>query len=187
MVQRHQAGLVAEQSGKGRLLHLPRFPVEGQETHDQPLVLCQLQPGRDVALVVHAGEDDLVARHEAATERARHMIGQRRHVGADDDFPGRGRPQEIGHRLMGVVHDLLRGERRGEKAAEIGIGGKQAVRYGVGHGTRHLRAGRIIQIDAPATFVAETKRRKILAHAVDGKCHEIPLTDGRRHAPLPPS
>ena len=96
-----------------------------------------------------------------AAERARHLVGERRHVGADDHLLGRRGAEEIGHRLMRVVDHRLRGDRRLEEAAEIGVGLEQALRHGVGHRPRHLRAGGIVEIDAPPALVGDAERRKL--------------------------
>ena len=58
----------------------------------------------------------------------------------------------------------LRGDRRREEAAEIGVGLEQAFRHRVGDRPRHLRAGRIVEIDAPLAAVGDAERRKLCAH-----------------------
>ena len=46
------------------------------------------EPGGDVGVVIEARDQDFVAGAEVAADRARHRIGQRGHVGAEDDFIG---------------------------------------------------------------------------------------------------
>ena len=54
------------------------------------------EPGRNVGVVIEARDQDFVAGAEVAADRARHHIGQRGHVGAEDDFIG-GAVEEVGH------------------------------------------------------------------------------------------
>src|SRR3569832_882079 len=70
---------------------------------------------------------------------------------------------------MRLVDHLLRRDRGFEETAQIGVGVEQAARYGVRHGLRHLRAGGIVEIDAPMPFIGQRKRRKSAAHGLDRK------------------
>ena len=65
-----------------------------------PAVLGGQQPRRHVAVVVDAGDQDLVAGAQVARERARGMEGERRHVGAEHDLAGVG-PEHGGRRRSG--------------------------------------------------------------------------------------
>ena len=56
------------------------------ELHPQAEVLRQLEPGRDVAVVIELRDDDLVAGAELASNRPRQGEVERRHVRAEDDL-----------------------------------------------------------------------------------------------------
>ena len=69
--------------GRGRAVHSssdlgePDFEAE---------VVRELEPGRDVPVVVEPRHDDLVAARELPADRAREREVERRHVGAEDDL-----------------------------------------------------------------------------------------------------
>ena len=54
--------------------------------HDEVEVVGELEPGRDVRVVVEAGDDDLVAGSELATQGPREREVERRHVLAEADL-----------------------------------------------------------------------------------------------------
>ena len=55
------------------------------EADDEAEVVRELEPGRDVRVVVEPRDDDLVARAELASDSARQREVERRHVGAERD------------------------------------------------------------------------------------------------------
>ena len=56
--------------------------------HDEVEVVGELEPGRDVRVVVEARDDDLVACGKVAAERSREREVERRHVLAEADLRG---------------------------------------------------------------------------------------------------
>ena len=63
-----------------------RVVADVGEADDEVEVVRELEPGRDVAVVVEPRDDDLVAGLELAPERAREREVERRHVRAEDDL-----------------------------------------------------------------------------------------------------
>ena len=76
----------------------PALVVDLGEPHDQALVVRELEPRRDVAVVVELRADHLVARDPLARRRAREREVQRRHVLAERHLVG-GRVEEAPPRL----------------------------------------------------------------------------------------
>ena len=101
-------------------------------------VVGQLQPRRDVAVVVEAGDDDLVAGLESATGGAGERERQRGHVGAERHLVGRAAEEAAGGFAGRIddVHGPLAGL---ERAADVGVGLAEIRRDGVDHLVRHLR------------------------------------------------
>ena len=107
-------------------------------------VVGQLQPGRDVAVVVEAGDDDLVSRLESATSGTGEREGQRGHVGAERHLVGRAAEEAAG----GVARSVDNADRplaRLEWAADVRVRLAQIHRDGIDHLVGHLRPARSIQ------------------------------------------
>ena len=91
------------------------------EAHMNAEVVRELQPRRDVAVVVEARDEDLVAGRERPSERTREREVERRHVLAEDrlpglaaEEPGRGRVRQLDElvaaaalRALGCEVDLV--------------------------------------------------------------------------------
>ncbi len=58
------------------------------EAHDEVEIAGELEPGRDVGVVVEPGDDDLVAGGEVPADRSREREVERRHVLAEADLRG---------------------------------------------------------------------------------------------------
>jgi hypothetical protein len=75
-----------------RRAQVERHPLEHGATFARERL-----PRRDVGVVIEFGHDDLVARLERASDRARDVKEQRGHVGAERDLTGIG-AEELGQR-----------------------------------------------------------------------------------------
>ena len=95
-------------------------------------VVGQLEPRRDVAVMVEAGDDDLVSRLEAAARGARQRERQRGHVGAERHLFGRAAEKAAGGLARGIddAHGALA---RLERPAHVGVGLAQIRGDGVDH------------------------------------------------------
>jgi hypothetical protein len=105
--------------------------------------------GEMLASWSEAGDDDFVARPQAAGQGAGEREGERGHVLAEDDLVGRGRAQEIGHGGMGFVEDLVRINRCLKCPAMVGVGIQQIIHHARHYRARHLRAPGLSKKTAP--------------------------------------
>jgi hypothetical protein len=124
-----------------------------------------MEPRRDVALVIHAGNDDLVAGLEAAAERPRHLERQAGHAGADDDLARRAGAEEIGHGGVRLLPDLDGVARGGKRAAEIAGRMRHGGAHRLDHRPGHLGAGGVVEPDGAAVG----QGGKLAAHTLDGE------------------
>ncbi len=84
----------------------PALRVDSDEPDREVEIVRQLEPGRDVGVVIDSGHEDLVARAELPADRAGEREVQRRHVRAEHDLlrlaaqeGGRGVPRLVDHRV----------------------------------------------------------------------------------------
>jgi hypothetical protein len=173
---RERAGLVRELGDRGHVVDRPdrvRRPWEGDhprplgelcreiveveravvadvdEAHDEALVARELEPRRDVPVVVEARHDDLVALAELARGRSGEREVERRHAPAEDRLVRRA-AEPVGGREARVGDQRVRAPARLEKAARVRVRVAQVRRDRVDHLVRHLR---------PAGPVEERKPR----------------------------
>src|ERR1700730_5111083 len=90
----------------------------------------QSEPGRDVGVVVESRDDDFVSGSQITADGAGHCIGQRRHVGAEDDFVGAA-AQEVGHGTARFGDHGVGAATGGVGSAGVGIVAAQVVGDGV--------------------------------------------------------
>ena len=114
------------------------------EADDEAEVVCQLQPGCDVAVVVEARDDDLVARLPPARRGAGERKRQRGHVRAECHLLRRAAEEAAGGGAC-RVHDRDGPRTRLERPADVRVGLAQVRRDGVDHLVRHLRAARPVE------------------------------------------
>ena len=69
----------------------------------------EVQPGRDVGVVVEVGDDDGVAGADALGQGMAEAEGERGHVGAEHDFLGARGVEEVGHGGASFVDQRVRG------------------------------------------------------------------------------
>jgi hypothetical protein len=138
-----------------------RVLVQSRETHDEAEVVRELEPGRDVRVVVESRHDDLVAGTELPSHSARQREAERRHVGAERD--GLVVTAEEARRgLVRLLDQRLRADAGSVGAADIGVGLPEVRRDGFDHRVRHLRAARSVEERRPAA-----KRREAGADSLD--------------------
>ena len=77
-------------------------------------------PGRDVGVVIEMGQHDFVARTKLTSDGAADGVGERGHVGTEDDFV-RIATQKICHGGAGVIDDGVRAAAGGIGAAGVGV------------------------------------------------------------------
>ena len=111
-------------------------------------VARELEPRRDVAVVVEARDEDLVAGLERPAERAAQGEVERGHVRAQDRLLGPA-AEEPRRGCVRLLDELVAAATGREGAAEVRVRLPQVVRDRVDHGLRALRpAGRVEERDA---------------------------------------
>src|SRR3989442_15960003 len=83
-------------------------------------VFFESTPGRNIGVVIEMSEQDFIARMKLATNRTADSVGQRGHVGTEDNFVGIA-VEEIGHGAAGF----------GKHGVGVAAGGGGAGRIGV--------------------------------------------------------
>ena len=126
------------------------FHVEVDPGHLAATVLGNQQPGRDIGIVVEAGEDDLVARVEGVRQGPADVQGQGGHVVAEDDLLGAGGVQEVGHGAMGLRQDSVRLNAGGKSAFVVGVAFHQIALDAPGGLPGDLGSARVIKEDGRA-------------------------------------
>src|SRR5262249_23583903 len=114
------------------------------EADAQAVVTGELQPGRDVAVVVEARDEDLIARLERARERAREREVERRHVLAEDRLLGWA-AEETGRRRVRKLDELVAAATGGERTAQIRVRLAEVRGDGVDHGLGALGPARRVE------------------------------------------
>ena len=116
-----------------------RVVVDVDEAHLEALVVRELEPGRDVRVVVEPGDDDLVSFAPLAPGRAREREGERRHVRAEDRLV-RSAAEELRGGQARLRDERLGAPARLVRPADVGV--RLAVVAGdrVDHLVGHLSA-----------------------------------------------
>src|ERR1700734_630398 len=97
------------------------------------------EPGGDVGIVIEARDQDFVARAEVATNGAAHGVGERGHIGPEDDFIS-GAVEEVGHGGAGFGKHGVGVAAGGVGPAGVGIVAAQVIGNGVDDALRNLRS-----------------------------------------------
>ena len=119
----------------------------------------------------HPGDNDLVAGFKLVRQTARQLIGQRCHVGADQDLAGVIRTQKICHGLGGIGIQRINLNGCRIKDARIAVESVEEIDDSVDGLLGHLRACCIVKINATLTLIGRGERRKLGAHRVYRNCH----------------
>ncbi|MNX93246.1 hypothetical protein D3C86_1254230 [compost metagenome] len=140
-------GLRPQQFGIGR--HVQRAVVQDRRPFQhRALALAQQVPRHDVGVVLHLGDDDLVARLDAQADAVGDQIDRLGPALGPDDVLARGRVQEAGDDLARRLERLGRLVRQGvQTPVDVGVAALHRRDQGVDHRTRFLRRGGVVQID----------------------------------------
>ena len=135
------------------LAHAPPFELRARR--------LQRQPGRDVGVVVHVGDDDLVARPVASiwpmprlTRRMNEVAFMPKQISA-----GLQRVDQQRHALARIGDALVDRDAAAVAAAALDVVRDQMVGHRVEHALRDLRAGGIVQEDEVAGLLQGRKHR----------------------------
>ena len=143
--------------------------VHGDDAkHDAALGGLQL-PGDDVAVVLHGGDDDLVARlHLRLAEGGRQEVDALRGASGEDDFAGRAGVDKPAHGLAAGFVQLcgLLGE---EMHATVYVGVSIIVFVGDGfdHRAGFLRGGAVVQVDQRLAVDGAAEDGEVGAYLLD--------------------
>jgi hypothetical protein len=143
------------------------------ELHAETQVVGEVEPRRDVRVVVELRHDDLVPGPQLPAERARERERQCRRVRAEDDLVRRA-PEEAGGREPRVRGERVGGAARREPAARVGVRVAQVPADRVDHLVRDL---------GPAGAVEE---REGLPQGREARADGLDVERGRSHAPTLP-
>ena len=142
--------------------------VDLAQAHDEPLVVRELEPRREVAVVVELRADDLVSGAPQTPGGTGESEIHRRHVRAERDLVD-GRPQEARGGGVRLAHERIGPARRLERAAEVRVRLAQILRDRVDHRVGHLcAAGAVEERHRPV------ERAEARAHRLDARqdtCH----------------
>ena len=143
-----------------------RGGVQRDGAHDEPALLRDGAPGRDVGVMIEFGDHDLVAGLPIAREAAREMEGDGRHVVAERHVGGR-RVEEVGKGGAGVVKQRVGLGARGIGPVGVGVVMQQVVGHGVGDLLRHLGAPGAVEIGDVVLPLASEEGGEVGADAVE--------------------
>ena len=147
-------------------LHVKRQPANGEA-----MVASHQHPGVHVGVMLHARQHDLVAGAGAGrnvpADGSRKMERDRRHVGAEDDFVRGRRVEKIRHCPQRGVNDLTREHRAPKRAAEVGIGLEHTLGHALDDLSRHLRTGRVVEVNTGFAGIDDRQRRKLRPNRVE--------------------
>ncbi len=96
-----QFGAVAHRSLEAIKAETPGFDIGFPETQINP-EFFECDPRADIAFMIADGNDNLVARFELAAHGAREVLQQNRGRGAENDFFGAARIDQLGGRLARI-------------------------------------------------------------------------------------
>ena len=143
--------------------------VHGDDAkHDAALGGLQL-PGDDVAVVLHGGDDDLVARlHLRLAEGGRQEVDALRGASGEDDFAGRAGVDKPAHGLAAGFVQLcgLLGEEM-HATVYVGVGVVVFVGDGFDHRAGFLRGGAVVQVDQRLAVDGAAEDGEVGAYLVD--------------------
>jgi hypothetical protein len=146
----------------------PAFLVDLGELDDEAPVVRELEPGRDVAVVVESRAHDLVAFVPGARRGTRQSEVQRRHVRAESDLVD-GRIEEVRGGCARLREQGVGAPRRAEWPVGVRVRVPEVVADRVDHGIGHLRTTRAVE-----ECEGLLQRGEACAHRLDGRhdtCH----------------
>ena len=138
--------------------------------HPPPFEFCarrlQRQPGGDVGVVVHVGDDDLVAFRQHLADAEADQADEGGGIHTEADFLRPISVDQQGDAFARLRHRLVDLYAASIAAAALHIVADEMVGDGVEHALRYLRAGRIVEEDEVAGLL---QRREHGADVFDGK------------------
>ena len=165
-MRRHRAGHEARPVRNERLevvgvevavlAHAP--PLEGRSQR------LQRQPGGDIGVVVHVGDDDLAARRQHLADAEADEADERGGVHAEADFGRVTGVDQQRHAFARIGDCLVDGDAAGIAAAALHVVGNEMVGDGVEHVLRDLRAGGVVHEDEVAGPPQRRKQRTDRVH-----------------------
>ena len=123
--------------------------VHAGEADDDAEVVRELEPGRDVRVVVELRADDLVAGLQRPPERPRQQEVERGHALAERDLVGMAGEEAAGGRAC-TLDQLDRSDARLVRRADVRVVLAEVARDRVDHLVRALRAARAVEEREPA-------------------------------------
>ena len=117
--------------------------------HDDPEVVLQREPRRDVAVVVEPGHEHLVARLQLAGESPREEEVERGHALAEGDLVARAAEERAGL-LVGEIDERRGAARRLVGGADVRVVVAHVAGDGVDHLVGALRAAGAVEEGEPA-------------------------------------
>src|SRR5262249_19745416 len=114
-------------------------------------------------VVIERGEQDFVARLQFASDGARKIEGDRRHVLTEDHFISR-TVEKIGHGGASAGNNFSRAAAGQESAIGVGISLEELFLDSVHHLARDLRAGRTVEKRGGLAVDLKLERRELFAH-----------------------
>ena len=141
---RDQFGVLVDLAARSAMSRVQSSSWISTQRTVTPAIFAMSEPGRDVGVVVEAGEQDLVSGLEFAANGAADGEGQRGHVRAEDDFVSAA-VQEVGHGAAGSGDHRVGAAAGGVGSAGVGVVVAQVVGDGVDHALRDLRSAGAVE------------------------------------------
>ena len=145
------------------------FVVHGYHPEDNAALHGLQLPGDDVAVVLHRGDDDLVARlHLRQAEGGGQEVDALRGAAGEDDFVGGAGVDELAHGLAAGLMQFrgLLGEEV-HAAVHVGVGVVILVGDGLDHTAGFLRRGAVVQVDQGLAVDGAAQDGEVGAYLLD--------------------
>ena len=144
------------------------LPSDLDPANPNAALSLELQPGRDVGVVIQACDHHFVAGLQGSTDGSAHGKGQSRHVLAEDHLRRVVGAQKVGRGGVGLGQDGVALLARGECALVVGVAALEVGLHGVDGPARHLRAAGAVQVDVRTASVIAAERRELRPHGGEG-------------------
>ena len=163
---RHQARRGRYERNQVVSVQIPVVP------HLPPTELCpapfQSQPSRNVSLVVHIGDNDLVPLAERLSDRQTHQPNEGCSVHAKRNFACVARVHEISDTVSGAQNHLIDFTALGVASPSLHIALEQMMIHRIQHHLGHLGTGRVVEEDESRS---PTQRWKVGTNGFNRKVH----------------
>ena len=129
-------------------------------------LLLERQPWGHIGVMIETGDEDFIAGAKITANRTRHGVGQRGHVGAEDDFVGAA-IKKIGHGGARFIQHGVCVAAGGVGAAGVGVVMAQIVGDGVDYAARDLGSAGAIEEDGRMSVHGLGESGKLGANVLD--------------------